>query len=166
VLAAGAATTGTGPHAGGKGAKRIPIGLEDMTRIHAEIVLATAVLVVVILWVLWQSDAPAPIQNAGRALLAVMVVQGMIGYIQFFSHLPAVLVGIHVLGASTVWAAVLWFHHRLSDHRPEVSGPVAPGPAVPATADGSTGTEDGGAAPAAGDDGWAVPAEPPLREPV
>ncbi len=40
VLAAGAATTGTGPHAGGKGAKRIPLGLEDMTRIHAEVVLA------------------------------------------------------------------------------------------------------------------------------
>ena len=47
VLAAGAATTGTGPHAGGKGAKRIPIGLEDMTRIHAEIVIvAVAVLLV------------------------------------------------------------------------------------------------------------------------
>ena len=34
---------GAGPHAGGKGAKRIPIGLEDMTRIHAEIVLAAGV---------------------------------------------------------------------------------------------------------------------------
>ena len=50
-----------------------------------------------------------------------MVVQGVIGYTQFFTHLPPVLVGIHVLGASTVWAAVLWFHHGLADHRPEVT---------------------------------------------
>jgi len=127
VLAAGAATTGTGPHAGGKGAKRIPLGLEDMTRIHAEIVLAAGVVLLVLLWVLWKSDAPARIQGSGRVLLAVMVVQGMIGYTQFFSHLPPVLVGLHVLGASTVWGAVLWFHHGLSDHLPEVIGDAGPG---------------------------------------
>jgi cytochrome c oxidase assembly protein subunit 15 len=127
VLAAGAATTGTGPHAGGKGAKRIPLGLEDMTRIHAEIVLAAGVVLLVLLWVLWKSDAPARIQGSGRALLAVMVVQGMIGYTQFFSHLPPVLVGLHVLGASTVWSAVLWFHHGLSDHLPELTGDTQPG---------------------------------------
>jgi cytochrome c oxidase assembly protein subunit 15 len=51
----------------------------------------------------------------------VMVAQGLVGYTQFFTHLPAVLVGIHVFGASMVWATALWFHHRLSDHRPEVA---------------------------------------------
>ena len=65
VLAAGAATTGAGPHAGGKGAKRIPIGLEDMTRIHAEIVLAAGVVLLVLLWVLWRTNAPARVQDAG-----------------------------------------------------------------------------------------------------
>ena len=60
VLAAGAATTGAGPHAGGKGAKRIPIGLEDMTRIHAEIVLAAGVVLLVLLWVLWRTRRPGP----------------------------------------------------------------------------------------------------------
>ena len=127
ALAAGAATTGTGPHAGGKGAKRIPLGLEDMTRIHSEIVLAAGAVLLVLLWVLWKSDAPARIQGSGRVLLAVMVVQGVIGYTQFFSHLPPVLVGLHVLGASTVWAAVLWFHHGLSDHLPETTEEARPG---------------------------------------
>jgi cytochrome c oxidase assembly protein subunit 15 len=119
VLAAGTATTGAGPHAGGKGAKRVPIGLEDMTRIHAEIVLTAGVVLLVLLWVLWRTNAPARAQDAGRVLLAVMVVQGMVGYTQFFTHLPALLVGIHVFGASTVWATALWFHHTLSDHQPE-----------------------------------------------
>ncbi len=138
VLAAGTATTGAGPHAGGKGAKRVPIGLEDMTRIHAELVILTMLTVLSILWVLWRTDAPAHVQDAGRILLGAMVVQGIIGYTQFFTHLPAVLVGFHVLGASLVWATALWFHHGLSDHRPEVvpssapadvpSGEARPGP--------------------------------------
>ena len=50
---------------------------------------------------------------------AVMVAQGIVGYTQFFTHLPALLVGIHVFGASMVWATALWFHHGLSDHQPE-----------------------------------------------
>lgn len=130
VLAAGAATTGAGPHAGGKGAKRIPIGLEDMTRIHAEVVIATVLVLLVLLWVLWRTDAPSRAQDAGRVLLVVMVAQGIIGYTQFFTHLPAVLVGIHVFGASMVWATVLWFHHGVSDHRPE---PVADADVEPTT---------------------------------
>lgn len=127
VLAAGAATTGAGPHAGGKGAKRIPIGLEDMTRIHAEIVLTAVAVLLLLLWLLWRTNAPARVQDSGRILLAVMVVQGAIGYTQFFTHLPAVLVGIHVFGASTVWATVLWFHHGLSDHLPEVTADALSG---------------------------------------
>jgi cytochrome c oxidase assembly protein subunit 15 len=119
VLAAGTATTGAGPHAGGTGAKRVPIGLEDMTRIHAEIVLTAVAVLLVLLWVLWRTNAPARAQDAGRVLLAVMVAQGIIGYTQFFTHLPALLVGIHVFGASMVWATALWFHHSLSDHRAE-----------------------------------------------
>jgi len=128
VLAAGAATTGTGPHAGGKGSKRIPLGLADMTRIHAEIVLATVALLLALLWVLWRTNAPAARQDAGRLLLVVMLVQGAIGYTQYLTHLPAVLVGIHVFGASMVWATVLWFHHGLSDHRPEPSPGMGSGP--------------------------------------
>lgn len=125
VLAAGAATTGTGPHAGGKGAKRIPLGLEDMTRIHAEIVLTSGVVLLVLLWVLWRTNAPARNQDSGRLLLAVMVVQGIVGYTQFFTHLPAVLVGIHVFGASMVWSTALWFHHGLSVHDQEEPDAVA-----------------------------------------
>jgi heme a synthase len=150
VLAAGAATTGTGPHAGGKGAKRIPLGLEDMTRIHAEIVLTAVAVLLALLWVLWRTNAPARVQDAGRVLLAVMVVQGIIGYTQFFTHLPAVLVGIHVFGASMVWATTLWFHHGLSDHLPEsAEGTVS---------DGTPGTATSGTPAAIG--------VHPVREPV
>lgn len=120
ALIAGTATTGAGPHAGGKGAKRVDIGLSDMSRIHAETVWVTAIVLMVVLWTLWRSDAPARIQESGRILLGAMAVQGIIGYTQYFTHLPAVLVGFHVIGATLVWSTALWFHHGLSDHRPEV----------------------------------------------
>jgi cytochrome c oxidase assembly protein subunit 15 len=154
ALTAGAATTGTGPHAGGKGAKRIPLGLDDMSRIHAEVVLATALLAVVLLWLLWRTDAPARTQDAGRVLLAVMVAQGIVGYTQFFTHLPPVLVGIHVLGASAVWSTVLWFHHGLSDHRTEEAALAEVTGADRAVGAGATSVP------------WDSPVEAPLREPV
>ena len=119
ALIAGTATTGAGPHAGGKGSKRVHIGLSDMSRIHAETVWVTAIVLLVILWAMWRSDAPARAQESGRIVLGVMVVQGMIGYTQYFTHLPALLVGIHVIGATMVWSAAIWFHHGLSDHLPE-----------------------------------------------
>jgi len=119
AVAAGTATTGAGPHAGGQGAKRVDIGLSDMTRIHAETVWVTVIVLLVVLYTSWKSDAPARIQESGRVLLGVMVVQGMIGYTQYFTHLPSLLVGIHVVGAVAVFSTALWFHHGLSDHRAE-----------------------------------------------
>ena len=113
--------------------------------------LASAVLLLVLLWVLWRSNAPAEVQRSGQVLLAVMVAQGIIGYTQFFTHLPAVLVGIHVFGASMVWSTVLWFHHGLSEHQPEGAEPSGPGdePAAVGTRPATV---------------WAP--EPALREPV
>ena len=129
AVAAGTATTGAGPHAGGKGAKRVDIGLSEMSRTHAETVWVTAVLLLIILYVLWKSDAPARIQQSGRILLGAMVVQGFVGYAQYVTHLPALLVGIHVFGATAVFSIAVWFHHGLSDHRDESGniGALPPG---------------------------------------
>jgi len=122
AIAAGTATTGAGPHAGGKGAKRVPIPLADMARIHAETVLVTGAVLLALLWLLWKSNAPARVQESGRILIGAMVIQGIIGYTQYFTHLPVVLVWFHVIGATLVWSTALWFHHGLSDHRREVAG--------------------------------------------
>jgi cytochrome c oxidase assembly protein subunit 15 len=133
ALVAGTATTGTGPHAGGKGAKRIPLGLSDMARIHAEIALVTAAFLLVLLLFLWRSNAPAAVQDRGRILLLIMVAQGIVGYTQYFTKLPALLVGIHVFGATMVWVATLWFHHGLSRHDAETPAPRVIDDVVPAT---------------------------------
>lgn len=121
AVVAGTATTGAGPHAGGPGATRLPVPLDDMARAHSGVVLVLGALTLVELMVLARAGAPERVQERGRLLLAAMVAQGVVGYTQYFSHLPALLVGIHLLGATVVWCAALWFVHGLRDHPPEVS---------------------------------------------
>jgi cytochrome c oxidase assembly protein subunit 15 len=119
VIAAGTATTGSGPHAGGPGAKRLPIALADMARIHSAIVIGLVTLTLLLLYLLGRSAAPPSVLDRARVLLAAMVVQGAIGYTQYFSHLPALLVGVHVFGATVAWMAMLWFYDGLTHHGTE-----------------------------------------------
>jgi len=58
-IAAGTATTGAGPHAGGKGGQAHPGPLADMARTHAEIVLVLGVLTLAMLYLLDRTRAPS-----------------------------------------------------------------------------------------------------------
>ena len=56
--------------------------------------------------------SPEPVSNiiasvTEDGLVAAIVVQGGIGYWQYFTRLPAALVGAHIAGATLVWIAVL-----------------------------------------------------------
>lgn len=119
AVVAGTAVTGAGPHAGGPGATRLAVPLDDMARLHSSIVLVAGALLLAELYVLYRSGAPEAVQERGRMLLAAMVGQGVIGYTQFFLHEPVVLVGIHVFGATVVWGATLWFVDGLRSHQAE-----------------------------------------------
>lgn len=121
AVAAGTATTGAGPHAGGPGATRLPVPLADMARTHSAVVLVLGALTLAELLLLVRAGAPERVQERGRLLLAAMVAQGVVGYTQYFSHLPPLLVGIHLLGVTVVWSAALWFVDGLRDHAPEVA---------------------------------------------
>jgi cytochrome c oxidase assembly protein subunit 15 len=140
AVAAGTATTGAGPHAGGVGAKRVPVPLADMARLHSGIVLVLVALTLALLVDLARDGAPAAVLDRARLLVGAMVLQGVIGYTQYFSHLPPLLVGVHVFGATVVWSAMVWFVDGLTRHRPEV--PPAPdgapdAPALAVTGPGS-----------------------------
>ena len=135
ALAAGTATTAAGPHAGGKGAKRLPVALADMARVHSGIVLVLVALTLGLVYLLTRQGAPASVADRARVLLAVMVAQGVVGYIQYFSHLPSLLVGVHVLGVTVVWATMLWFCDGLRSHDAVMSAPRGtPSPSVPVVA--------------------------------
>ncbi len=57
----------------------------------------------------------------GRAEIVLVfgVLQAAIGYTQYLTGVPEVLVALHILGATLVWSAVLWFFLGLS--RPDVT---------------------------------------------
>jgi len=103
VLAAGTATTGAGPHAGGDQgqlvAKRLPIALRDMAELHSSLAILLVGLALGAAVVLHAVDVPERVRLTARALCIVLVAQAAIGYAQYFSHLPALLVELHVIGA-------------------------------------------------------------------
>ena len=47
-------------------------------------------------------------RRAVLALLGVELAQGVLGFVQYFTDLPVVLVELHLLGATLVMAFVTW----------------------------------------------------------
>ena len=107
VVTTGTVVTATGPHAGDDTAERFDLALPDVARVHGTAVLVLLALVLALLRQLWRDEAPAPVTDAARVLLLVLVAQAAVGYTQWFTGVPALLVGVHVLGAVGVWVAVV-----------------------------------------------------------
>lgn len=140
VVFAGTVVTASGPHAGDTQAARLELAVHDVARIHGVLVVSLLGLTLSLLWALWRQCAPIVVQRSARLLLVVLVAQAAVGYVQYFTGVPALLVGVHVLGAVVVWAAVV--HVNLT-----LSGPAR----TPVTVDDlpSAATPDGAAALAA-----------------
>jgi len=107
MLAAGTVVTGTGPLAGHADTPRYKLPLEGVTQLHADIGWLLAGLSVALVLGLRLSGAPPRLVRAGWIMLAALGSQGVIGYVQYFTHLPAGLVWIHVTGSVLVWIAAL-----------------------------------------------------------
>ena len=79
------------------------------------------------LWfVLRAVDAPGgPLRPHPRPASWCCSLQGVIGYVQYFTDLPEVLVGLHMLGSCLVWIAVLRVFFALRE-RPALAAAPAP----------------------------------------
>lgn len=123
VLAAGSATTGAAPDAGGATgqlvAKRIPYPLRNLAELHATLALFLIGLVLSLAVALHAMDVPERIRKAARMLVVVLVFQGIVGYAQYFTHLPAGLVELHELGATVLVIGVVQYYLALTHHAPE-----------------------------------------------
>lgn len=107
VLSLGTLVTASGPHAGDPGTPRLGIDPELISQVHADGVFLLLGLTVALWFGLRATDAPDAARRATGRLLAVALAQGTIGYVQYFTGLPEVLVGAHMLGACLVWIAAL-----------------------------------------------------------
>ena len=104
VLVAGTIVTGSGPHAGDENAKRFGFNPRIVSWLHADLVIALVVLTLV-LWLITRVSQNKVIHKYLSVFLIICLVQGLIGYVQYFTGLPELIVAAHLLGATLVWAS-------------------------------------------------------------
>jgi heme A synthase len=130
MLAAGTVVTGTGPLAGGtmpdgKPVPRYHLPLTGVTQFHADIGWLLGGLVIALVMALRIADAPARAQRLSWLLAVLIAIQGVIGYVQYFNHLPAGLVWVHVTGSVAIWITALLIPFTLRDRGTIMAAAVA-----------------------------------------
>lgn len=104
ALVTGTVVTGTGPHAGEEDVRRFSFDISTVARLHSVTVLVALVIALVIANRI-RSDA-ADQQRIGPLLsgwIFVGILQGGIGYVQYFNGVPELLVGMHIAAATVLW---------------------------------------------------------------
>ncbi|MFE0452043.1 heme A synthase [Streptomyces sp. NPDC058914] len=133
LILVGTVVTGAGPHAGDSSeVERMPVDWESVSKVHAVLAWIVVSLTFALWFVLKAVDAPEGPLHRTRDLFVILLAQGVIGYVQYFTDLPEILVGLHMLGSALTWIAVLRVLLALRE-RPETTVDQ-PGPAAEATA--------------------------------
>ena len=105
LVTVGTLVTGAGPHAGGAGAKRVPIAFRDIAELHSTIALFVVGLVVATLFALRIARVPADLQRRAAVLLGLLCVQAGLGFTQYALHDNAAVVEFHLAGAAAIFCA-------------------------------------------------------------
>lgn len=137
AVVAGTVVTGAGPHAGDQRAKRFDVDISHAARLHGILVIAAVAAAVALGWRMRRRPADRRVLEAPMTTwLCIAVLQAGVGYVQYFNDVPAVLVGVHVAGATALWlvSVQLW----LSTARGAEVADGAPVTAVAAVAQSSS----------------------------
>jgi cytochrome c oxidase assembly protein subunit 15 len=138
LLITGTMTTGSGPHAGASQgqlvARRLPFAFSSAAWVHSLAAVLFIGLVTGLLFAIWSSDAPSALRLGVRRLVIISLVQAAIGVTQYLTHVPPVLVELHILGAVSLTIGVTQFHLRQSAHDREPGTRRLEQPAVPVNA--------------------------------
>jgi cytochrome c oxidase assembly protein subunit 15 len=102
VIVLGTIVTGSGPHAGDAQAKRFNFDIRTVAWLHADVVIF--LLGITLAFYVAQGTS-AGTKKAIKVFAVIALAQGAIGYIQYFTGIPEILVAAHLLGATLVWIA-------------------------------------------------------------
>lgn len=109
VVVLGVLVTGSGPHSGDAETEaRFPFDPRTVAWLHADAVLLFIGLLVGVLVSASIVSQGTLLRKRATIVLVVALIQGAVGYGQFFAGLPATLVAIHVVGAVLTWLALLF----------------------------------------------------------
>jgi cytochrome c oxidase assembly protein subunit 15 len=102
VIVLGTIVTGSGPHAGDAQAKRFDFDIRTVAWLHADVVIF--LLGITLAFYVAQGTS-AGTKKTIKVFAVIALAQGAIGYIQYFTGIPEILVAAHLLGATLVWIA-------------------------------------------------------------
>lgn len=109
AITLGTVVTGAGPHAGDENARRFGIDISSAAEMHS---ISVWVSVAVVVWLMWRLRSMptdrAVLDGTIVAWVCTAIAQGAIGYLQYFTGVPAALVAIHVAGATLLWGVTVW----------------------------------------------------------
>jgi cytochrome c oxidase assembly protein subunit 15 len=106
--AAGTLVTGSGKHSGDSSdVARMPFDYDRITQFHADFAFVMVGLTLAMIFVLRAVGGPALGRARSMELLAMLVLQGAVGFVQFFTGSPEWLVNIHLLLSALMWVSVL-----------------------------------------------------------
>ena len=108
AMVLGTVVTATGPHAGDADAPRFELDLGSVVRLHSASVLACLVLLALLSLRLTRSpDERRVLGGPVQAMLSIGLLQGFVGYLQYFAGVPALLVAVHIALSMAFWMAVV-----------------------------------------------------------
>jgi cytochrome c oxidase assembly protein subunit 15 len=113
VVTLGTLVTGSGPHAGDATAKRFPFDPRTVSFLHADVVIAFCGLALAIWLALRLTHADARVVHSAQLVIFFIVIQGAIGYTQYFTKLPEALVAFHLIGVDCVWVSTCLLYARI-----------------------------------------------------
>lgn len=107
VCVLGTAVTGSGPHSGDK-YENVRFGFDPHATswLHADAVMLFLGLTVALVVASRLVDVPAPFRRAWDWTLALSLLQGLVGYVQYFTGRPIAVVAVHLL-LSAVFTVLL-----------------------------------------------------------
>ncbi|MEU8518407.1 COX15/CtaA family protein [Streptomyces sp. NBC_01216] len=132
LIVLGTSVTGSGKHAGDKSeVPRMPWDWTAAAHVHAIAAWVVCALALAMWLALRVVDAPDDTRARARDLVLVLLAQGGIGYLQYFTGVPELLVAAHMLGSALMWIAVLRLLLALRERPVTAPGiPAQPDPAL------------------------------------
>jgi heme a synthase len=111
LLLAGTFVTAAGPHAGDAATPRLDVPVDTLSQLHADLLFLFLGMLIALGFALRGHPVP---RRPYYALVAVVLGQGALGMVQYWTGVPEVLVSLHVLGAGAVVVATaaLWVSTR------------------------------------------------------
>ncbi|MEU9132404.1 COX15/CtaA family protein [Kitasatospora sp. NPDC048540] len=134
LVLAGTLVTGAGHHPGSSGTmdepvRRITLDYDRLAQAHADLAFVAVGLTIAVIFVFAAVKAPPAARARVRDLMAVLLLQGLLGFVQYFTDAPELMVGVHMLGAALTWIAALRIPLALRTRADGESAAAAPVPA-------------------------------------